>query len=571
MSTCGWVIRAALLLAAGAASAQQQAAPSAVQQSPLSQLRSGREAGNNSQILTTGIRGVPDAGYAQAVPSNHALIITVSEYQRSPLPGVLTDRKLGIELAKRFGVPAENIVELSEQQVTREGLKQAFAAMNLVMMPGDKLYVYFSGHGARYFNKATGQCTESLVMQDMRVVTNAEFANMIKPLSAKADKTVVMLDSCHSGGVALAAESRSLAASFRPKFSAEASSPQCSLAVNLGSFSQARGIDFHTTDHNMVILAAARNNEVAWDTSKGGAMTYNFEQCLAGGAADADHSGELSMQELTACVQARLDKTQEDSARQHATLAGNAALVPAFSEGQANSGNPVPPATSAHPATAAPTTPTAPAAGAPPPAVAAAPVATPVAAPVAAPVAIDTLAALNDIFNQRDDRWQVDATLASPSLKIGSNLSMSVRSARDGFIYMFYRGTQADSLYLLFPNSLDSSNAIKANQSLKLPRQDWSVTALGPKGTDYLLVMVTDTPRDFSTLALPAEYVSQAGPFEKIRPSAQAVARVGQAATLSAAVAKKECQSTDAKRDLGVARRCSNVFGATMVSLQETE
>jgi len=27
------------------------------------------------------------------------------------------------------------------------------------------------------------------------------------------------------------------------------------LAVNLGSFSQARGIDFHTTDHNMVILA----------------------------------------------------------------------------------------------------------------------------------------------------------------------------------------------------------------------------------------------------------------------------------------------------------------------------
>lgn len=531
------VITATLLLAAGAASAQQPPATPDVQQSPLSQLRNGREAGNNAQILTTGIRSVPDAGYAQAVPSNHALIITVSEYQKSPLPGVLTDRKLGIELAKRFGVPPQNIVELSEQQVTREGLKQAFAALNQTLMPGDKLYVYFSGHGARYFNKATGQCTESLVMQDMRVVTNAEFANMLKPLSAKADKTVVMLDSCHSGGVAQAAGSRSLAAQYRAKFSPEASSPQCSLAVNLGSFSQARGIDFHTTDHNMVILAAARNNEVAWDTSKGGAMTYNFEQCLAGGAADADHSGALSMQELAACVQARLDKTQEDSARQHATLAGNAALVPAFSDAQANS----PPAPAAPPAA------------------------------VAATPAIDTLATLNDIFNQRDDRWQVDAAPASPSLKIGSNLSMSVRSARDGYVYLFYRGTQPDSLYLLFPNSLDSANAIKANQSLKLPRQDWSVTALGPKGTDYLMVMVTDTPRDFSALALPAEYVSQAGPFEKIRSSAQAVARIGQAAVLSAAVAKKECQSTDAKRDLGVARRCSNVFGATLVSLQETE
>jgi hypothetical protein len=533
------LIRAPVLLLASslAWSQQQPSPPSEVQRSPLSQLRSGREAGNNGQILTTGIRTIrPDANYAET-PSNHALIITVSEYQKSPLPGVLTDRKLGIELAQRFGVPPQNIVELSERQVTREGLKQAFADMNQTMMPGDKLYVYFSGHGARYFNKATGQCTESLVMQDMRVVTNTEFANMIRPLSAKADKTVVMLDSCHSGGVAQATGSRAFAAEYRPKFSAEASSPQCSLAVNLGSFSQARGVDFHTTDHNMVILAAAKNNEVAWDTSKGGAMTYNFEQCLAGGAADTDHSGALSMQELTACVQARLDKTQEDSARQHATLAGNAALVPAFGDPASGSGSAAP--------------------------------AAPPGAGNSAPVPIDTLATLNDIFNQRDDRWQVDAILASPALKIGSNLSMSVRSARDGYAYVFYRGSQPDSLYLLFPNALDSANALKANQLVQLPRQDWSVTALGPKGTDYLMVMVTDTPRDFSALALPAEDVSQSGPFEKIRPTAQAVARIGQAAMLSAAVTQKECQSSN--RDLGVARRCSNVFGATMVSLQETD
>jgi Caspase domain/Domain of unknown function (DUF4384) len=549
-------IRATVLIVVSSAAFGQQQAPSPqvqqnaspqVQQSPLSQLRSGREAGNNNQILTTGIRTVqPDANYAQQLPSNHALIITVSEYQKSPLPGVLTDRKLGIELAQRFGVPPQNVVELSEQQVTREGLKQAFADMNQVVMPGDKLYVYFSGHGARYFSKATGQCTESLVMQDMRVVTNTEFANMIKPLSAKADKTIVMLDSCHSGGVAQAAGSRSLAAQYRPKFSPEASSPQCSLAVNLGSFSLSRGVDFHTTDHNMVILAAARNNEVAWDTSKGGAMTYNFEQCLAGEAVDTDHSGALSMQELTACVQARLDKTQEDAARQHATLAGNSALVPAFSDPQ--------PSTAPAQVNAASAT----SGGAP-------------ATSTAAPAVIDTLATLNDIYGQRDDRWQVQTSLASSTLKIGSNLSMSIRSQRDGFVYLFYRGTQPDSFYLLFPNSLDAANTIKANQDLKLPRQDWSVTALGPKGTDHLMVMVTDTPRDFSALALPADYVSQSGPFQKFRPTAQAIARIGQIATLSAAVAKKECQSDDASRDLGVARRCSNVFGASLVTVQETD
>jgi hypothetical protein len=464
---------------------------------------------------------------APTLPSNHALIITVSEYQRSPLPGVLTDRKLANELARRFGVPAQNIVELSEQEVTREGLKEALASMNQAIMPGDKLYVYFSGHGARFFSKASGQCMESIVMQDMHVVTNTEFANMLKPLSAKTDKTIVMLDSCHSGGVAQAASSRDLASGTgrRAKYLPDASSPQCSLAVNDRSFSQTRGADLDTTDNNLVILAAARNNEVAWDTSKGGALTYNFGQCLDGSAADSDHSGSISMRELTACVQARLDKTQEESARQHATLAGNAALVPAFVGSSS---------------------------------IAAAPTA-------------DPLATLNDIYSQRDDRWLVQATLGQPTLKIGTNLAMSIRSDRDGFVYMFYQGTQPGSFYLLFPNQLDSNNAIAANQELKLPRQDWNVTALGPRGTDHVMVMVAATQRDFSALTLPAEYVSAAGPFEKIRPTAQAVARISQIATLSAAAGKAACQTTGGTRDLGVARVCSNVFGASLVSVEETD
>jgi hypothetical protein len=522
-------------------------------------------------VASAGTTGHAAGVQAPLLPSNHALIITVSEYQRSPLPGVLTDRKLATELATRFGVPPQNIVQLSEQQVTREGLKQAFAGMSETIMPGDKLYVYFSGHGARYFNKATGQCTESIVMQDMHVVTNAEFAGMVKPLSAKADKTVVMLDSCHSGGVANAANSRALASSVaaqRPKFSAEASSPQCALAVNLGSFSTNRGADLNTTDHNLVILAAARNNEVAWDTSRGGALTYNFSQCLGGTATDTDHSGSLSMQELTDCVQARLDKTQEDTALQHATLVGNARLVPAFSD----SAQSVPPVQGAPPPvqSAAPTAQSTPVVAAATASPATPAPATPAPATPAPPAPIDTLATLNDIYNQRDDRWQVEAKLGQPTLKIGSNLNVSVRSPRNGFLYLFYQGSQPDSFYLLFPNQLDSANAISANQELRLPRSDWSVTALGPRGTDHLLVMVTETARDFSALALPAEYVSQAGPFEKIQRTPQAVARIGQIATLSAATSKPACQNS-ASRDLGVARQCSNVFGASLVSVEEID
>ena len=461
----------------------------------------------------------------------------MSEYPRSPLPGVLTDHKLGLDLARRFGVPAANIVDLSERDVTREGLKTAIDGLAGSLQQGDRVFVYYSGHGARFFDPVTQQCEEGIVMQDMHVVPKSEFSKLIKPLSAKADKTLVMLDSCHAGGVAQAAGSRSLGAgSQRPKFSRDASSPQCNQVVNGGSFSQSRGIEMATTDNNLVVLAAARKNEAAWDTSKGGALTFNFAECLNGAAIDTDHSGSVSMNELATCVQTRLDNTQDESIRQHVTLAGNGALVPAFAPAAAGGA-------------------------------AAAGGSAAVAAPVAAlPAPVDTLATLKDIYAQRDDRWTVALGLDQSTLKIGSNLGMTVRSARDGYVYIFYRGSQPDSFYLLFPNALDGANAIVADQDLPLPRKDWTVTALGPSGTDTLLVLVTDSPRDFSTLALPAEYVSKAGPFEKIKPTASAAGRIAQIAAMPAAVGGCGAASGDS----GVARPCSAAFGARIVSVEET-
>jgi hypothetical protein len=178
---------------------------------------------------------------------------------------------------------------------------------------------------------------------------------------------------------------------------------------------------------------------------------------------------------------------------------------------------------------------------------------------------------LHDIYSQRDDRWEVRASVSQPTLKIGSNLALSVRSQRNGFVYLFYQGTQPGSFYLLFPNRLDSNNAITADQDLNLPREDWNVTALGPRGTDHLLVMVTETTRDFSSLSLPGAYVSQAGPFEKFEPSVAAAQHIGQIASLSAAAGQDACKRLGATRDLGVAKQCSNVFGATLLSVEETD
>ena len=297
--------------------------------------------------------------------------------------------------------------------------------------------------------------------------------------------------------------------------------------MNDRSFSQTRGADLDTTDNNLVILAAARNNEVAWDTSKGGALTYNFEQCLGGGATDTDHSGSISMQELTACVQARLDKTQEEAARQHATLAGNAALVPAFVDSSPSGAG--------------------------------------------APAAADPLATLNEIYNQRDDRWQVAGEpRAADAQDRHQPRAVDPLAARRIRLHVLSGHPTRQLLSAVSESTrfeqCDCGEPGAAAAAPGLERD--GARASRHRSCDG------DGHRDpagLLGLALPAEYVSAAGPFEKIRPTAQAVAHISQIATLSAAAGKAACQSTGDKRDLGVARQCSNVFGASLVSVEETD
>ena len=149
---------------------------------------------------------------------------------------------------------------------------------------------------------------------------------------------------------------------------------------------------------------------------------------------------------------------------------------------------------------------------------------------------------------------------------------MSIRSQRDGFVYVFYQGTQPGSFYLLFPNQLDSNNAITANQELQAAASGLERDGARPARHRSCDGNGHARPRATSRqLALPAEYVSRSGPFEKIRPTVQAAAHISQLATLSAAAGQASCRNDGGKRDLGVARECSNVFGASLLSVEETD
>jgi hypothetical protein len=119
---------------------------------------------------------------------------------------------------------------------------------------------------------------------------------------------------------------------------------------------------------------------------------------------------------------------------------------------------------------------------------------------------------------------------------------------------------------MLFPNRLDGANQLEAGQVVRLPRAEWEVTAGGPPGTTQVLAMVTDAPRDFSKLDM-----KPAGPFSVLEASPIAAKDIQLVTNETPAAATPECTDPLARRNLAVAKRCSNAYGAALIAVEEMQ
>jgi Domain of unknown function (DUF4384) len=282
---------------------------------------------------------------------------------------------------------------------------------------------------------------------------------------------------------------------------------------------------------------------------KGGLATQAMRDCLLGKAKDLNSSGAVSMDEIQQCAQSQINATLKGNPHfspHHVTVSGNRNLIPVIRPSaqrpaqqtaavtQASTSLPV--ASPAMPAAVpsappATTTPAAPMVAAQPTPAAPVPVPVPVPAPPlvqsqppttavsstpaplsstpmpsgppAAEAAMASLATLKDIEQQRNPRRVVSVRVQKPSLKIGrDSLGLDIKSSHDGHVYLILLGSDAKSFYVLYPNGLDKDNAIKAGQTMRIPKPHWEVKAAGPVGTNHLLVMVADSPRRLSGLTM---------------------------------------------------------------------
>src|SRR5688572_28730216 len=402
--------------------------------------------------------------------------MTISAYQGGvpPLHGVAHDGESARSIARRMGVKDANMRHYKDGELTLAGMQRAFDGLQERVADGDQVFIYCSGHGGRQLVRLPGErCAESLITVEGMGFIDVELESRLKRLAAKAQKLVVLLDACHSGG----ATQRSIGGKkpeFAAKFFARSGPDECERPINvltrsLGASSRSAG----SGAGNYVYIAAARDNEVSLDMpAKGGVATQAWRDCINGAARDRDGSGGLSAAEIQACAQDNVNaqlKGIKGFLPHHVTVTGNPNAVLSFPERNV-------------------------------------------------PVKTSAYNALLDIYNSRDDRRSVSLSSAKSAFRIGKDdVDFSLTSSHAGYAYLLMVGSDGKSFDMLFPNQLDSANAVEAGQTLRLPRPNWQIKAGGPAGRNHLLAIVADSPREFAKIGM-----QPAGPFSMIAASADA-------------------------------------------------
>jgi hypothetical protein len=283
----------------------------------------------------------PAQSQSQTPALRSALVIGLSQYNPSTgaatLEGVPHDVESAKRMAMAMGIPANQIRLMRDQDATKENILKELRQLGERTRDGGRTFIYFSGHGTRYWDPAVNGCVEGLLSHDGQAITNAELAQATQKITSSADKVITMIDACHSGGVTSSKTAmRSIGGiEFKPKFTFKASSAAdaCSQPSNLKTRSLlGESTRLGALQENVVQITSSRPDEVSFDEpGKGGLATQGVRDCLLGKAVDKDGSGAVSLAEIQQCAQAFIDlrlKGVKDLTPHHVSVSGNRNLIP---------------------------------------------------------------------------------------------------------------------------------------------------------------------------------------------------------------------------------------------------
>jgi hypothetical protein len=172
--------------------------------------------------------------------------------------------------------------------------------------------------------------------------------------------------------------------------------------------------------------------------------------------------------------------------------------------------------------------------------------------------ALTPLDVLFQIVAAGNGNHAVAVDVSAPRVRIGvDRLRFTVSSSRAGYVYLLMVGSDRTQFWLLFPNEADQDNRIAAGGTLALPRPGWRLTAAGPPGTDQLLAIVSEAPRDFSGAGLQPN-----PPFAAFRLNPRGLIEGDAASAAQRYVGQVRCPEP-------AAGPCPQSYGAALFSIEE--
>lgn len=225
-----------------------------------------RAASPNEQDKTVG----PKDGKADAAGRNWALVIGINGYAKKPLQFCVKDATLLADTLKnQCGYAAERVYLLADgarefkDQPTRANILDTLRLVAGLTRKGDTLLVHFSGHGVSVGGKSYLVPIDARDAQPEQLISVAEVRDALR--AAAADRRVLILDACHSGGEKSGGE-EAMSKEFEADLKADA--------------------------EGLVTLAGCRASEESLEASwRGqGLFTYWLVQGLSG-AADREEAG----------------------------------------------------------------------------------------------------------------------------------------------------------------------------------------------------------------------------------------------------------------------------------------
>ena len=145
------------------------------------------------------VLGVGAAMVMPARAADHVVIMAISNYASAPLEGVRHDPQNALQLAERLGYVTTGATILKDNQLTSQGMRDAFRQLAERVKSNDRLFFYYSGHGAS--SLVGGQCSSSLVTQDEKFIETAELKAYLDQMKGKVQDALIIMDACFSGGL----------------------------------------------------------------------------------------------------------------------------------------------------------------------------------------------------------------------------------------------------------------------------------------------------------------------------------------------------------------------------------